>query len=244
GNLRAALIAAVNIPLALCGAFALMHLTNTPANLISLGAIDFGIIIDTTVIVMENIERHLTAPERSHESYRLRILAAAQEVGGPMFYSTLIFVIAFLPLFTMKGVEGVIFSPMSHTYAFKLTTAIILAATVSPVLCSYMLKKGMKETHNPVWTAFHRAYHKLFVRVLRWPRLTFGIIVVMLLAGLSLFPYLGGEFLPKLEEGNIWARATLPLTSSLPNTDEVTGGVRRVFQSFPEVNTVVSQVGR
>jgi len=96
GNLRAAIIAAINIPLALCGAFALMHLTNTPANLNSLGAIDFGIIIDTTVIVMENIERHLTAPERSHESYRLRILAAAQEVGGPMFFSTLIFVIAFL----------------------------------------------------------------------------------------------------------------------------------------------------
>ncbi|HEY6300414.1 MAG TPA: efflux RND transporter permease subunit, partial [Candidatus Binatus sp.] len=124
GNLRAAIIAAINIPLALCGAFALMHLTNTPANLISLGAIDFGIIIDTTVIVMENIERHLTAPERSHESYRLRILAAAQEVGGPMFFSTLIFVIAFLPLFTMRGVEGAIFSPMSHTYAFALGTAI------------------------------------------------------------------------------------------------------------------------
>ncbi|HSU89800.1 MAG TPA: efflux RND transporter permease subunit, partial [Sporolactobacillaceae bacterium] len=111
GNLRAAIIAAINIPLALCGAFTLMHFTNTPANLISLGAVDFGIIIDTTVIVMENIERHLTASERSHESYRLRILAAAQEVGGPMFFSTIIFVIAFLPLFTMRGVEGAIFSP-------------------------------------------------------------------------------------------------------------------------------------
>ena len=166
GNLRAALIAAVNIPLALCGAFTLMHLTNTPANLISLGAIDFGIIIDTTVIVMENIERHLTAPERSHESYRLRILAAAQEVGGPMFFSTLIFVIAFLPLFTMRGVEGAIFSPMSHTYAFALGTAILLAVTLSPVLSSFFFARGMRAIHNPIWTGIAAFYHGMFVRIL------------------------------------------------------------------------------
>jgi heavy metal efflux system protein len=244
GNLRTAIIAAVNIPLAMCGAFVLLYLTGTPANLLSLGAVDFGIIIDSTIIVVENIYRHMTTSTSATEDEMHLIRRASVEVGGPMLYSTLIFVIAFLPLFTMKGVEGIIFSPMSHTYAFALTTAIILAATVSPVLCSYMLRKGMKETHNPVWTAFHRGYHKLFVRVLRWPRLTFAIIVAMLLAGLSLFPYLGGEFLPKLEEGNIWARATLPLTTSLSNADDVAQGVRRVFKSFPEVNTVVSQNGR
>ena len=221
-----------------------MRSFGTPANLLSLGAVDFGIIIDSTIIVVENIFRHLTTDVAASEDEMHCIRRASVEVGGPMLYSTLIFVIAFLPLFTMKGVEGVIFSPMSHTYAFALTTAIILAATVSPVLCSYMLKKGIKETHNPIWTSFHRGYHKLFVRVLRWPRLTFAIIVVMLLGGLSLFPYLGGEFLPKLEEGNIWARATLPLTTSLSNADEVAGGVRRVFQSFPEVVDVISQTGR
>ena len=128
GNLRTAIIAAINIPLALCGAFILMQLSDTPANLISLGAIDFGIIIDSTVIVMENIHRHLTSPEQqSRRACVLRILRAAQEVGGPMFFSTLIFVIAFLPLFTMRGVEGAIFSPMSHTYAYALGTAILLA---------------------------------------------------------------------------------------------------------------------
>ena len=143
GNLRAAIIAAINIPLALSGAFMLMQATNTPANLISLGAIDFGIIIDSTVIVMENIQRHLTAPpEQSHQSVRLRILQAAQEVGQPMFFSTLIFVIAFLPLFTMRGVEGAIFSPMSHTYAFALGAAIILAITLSPVLSPTSLRTG------------------------------------------------------------------------------------------------------
>jgi heavy metal efflux system protein len=244
GNLRTAIIASINIPLAMFGAFILLYLTGTPANLLSLGAVDFGIIIDSTIIVVENIYRHLTTDTLASEDELKCIRRASVEVGGPMLYSTLIFVIAFLPLFTMKGVEGVIFSPMSHTYAFALTTAIILAATVSPVLCSYLLKKGMKETHNPVWTAFHRGYHKLFVRVLRWPRLTFAIIVVMLVAGLSLFPYLGGEFLPKLEEGNIWARATLPLTTSLIHTDSVAGAARRTFLSFPEVNNVVSQAGR
>jgi len=172
------------------------------------------------------------------------IRRASVEVGGPMLYSTLIFIVAFLPLFTMKGVEGVIFSPMSHTYAFALITSIILAVTLTPVLSSYLLRKGMKETHNIVWESFHRFYHNLFVRILRFPRLTLVAIGLIMAAGLSFFPYLGGEFLPKLEEGNIWARATLPLTSSLSNADEVAGGVRRVFQSFPEVTTVVSQAGR
>jgi cobalt-zinc-cadmium resistance protein CzcA len=244
GNLRAAVIAAVNIPLALCGAFTLMHVTNTPANLISLGAIDFGIIIDTTVIVMENIERHLTSSERPHESYRLRILAAAQEVGGPMFFSTIVFVIAFLPLFTMRGVEGAIFSPMSHTYAFALGTAILLAVTLSPVLSSFFFARGMRTIHNPVWTAIAGFYHGMFERILRWPRLTLGVIVVLLAVVLSLFPMLGGQFLPKLEEGNIWATATMPLTISLEHGASLSNRMRDVFMSFPEVSTVVSQLGR
>jgi cobalt-zinc-cadmium resistance protein CzcA len=244
GNLRAAIIAAVNIPLALCGAFTLMHATNTPANLISLGAVDFGIIIDTTVIVMENIERHLTAPERSSESYRLRILAAAQEVGGPMLFSTIIFVIAFLPLFTMRGVEGAIFSPMSHTYAFALGTAILLAVTLSPVLSSYFFAKGMRTIHNPIWEAISSFYHGMFVRVLNWPRLALTIIVLIVVGVLSMFPLLGGQFLPKLEEGNIWAHATMPLTISLEHAAKLCNHMRSIFESFPEVTSVVSQLGR
>jgi heavy metal efflux system protein len=245
GNLRTAIIASINIPLAMFGAFILLYLTGTPANLLSLGAVDFGIIIDSTIIVIENIFRHLsTASATSSEDEMHLIRRASVEVGGPMLYSTLIFIVAFLPLFTMKGVEGVIFSPMSHTYAFALTTAILLAVTVTPVLSSYLLRKGIKETHNIVWTSFHRFYHNLFVRILRFPRLTLVVIALIMIGGLSFFPYLGGEFLPKLEEGNIWARATLPLTSSLSNADDVAIGVRRVFQSFPEVNEVISQTGR
>ncbi|HKD66316.1 MAG TPA: CusA/CzcA family heavy metal efflux RND transporter [Candidatus Binataceae bacterium] len=244
GNMRAALIAAINIPLALLGAFTLMNATGTPANLISLGAVDFGIIIDTTVIVIDNIHRHLVSGEAPHESNRSAIQRAAQEVGGPMLFSTIIFVIAFLPLFTMRGVEGAIFSPMSHTYAYALGTAILLAVTLSPVLASFLLSKNMSEFPNPIWRLVQHVYHGIFVRVLSWPRLTLAFMVVLIASALSLFPRLGGEFLPKLEEGNIWLRATMPLTISLIEADRLTNRMRAVLRSFPEITTVVSQVGR
>jgi cobalt-zinc-cadmium resistance protein CzcA len=244
GNLKAALIAAVNIPLALCGAFILMKVSDTPANLISLGAVDFGIIIDTTVIVMENINRHLSSAEFSHESAGGRILRAAQEVGGPMLFSTLIFVIAFLPLFTMRGVEGAIFSPMSHTYAYALATAILLAVTLTPVLASFAFAGGLSHINNPLWNAITRFYHAVFVGVLRWPRLTLILILVLAVAAASTYTRLGGEFLPKLEEGNIWATATMPLTISLDRGATLSNRMRHVFLSYPEVTTAVSQLGR
>ncbi|HVN85047.1 MAG TPA: CusA/CzcA family heavy metal efflux RND transporter [Candidatus Binatia bacterium] len=244
GNLRTALITAANIPLALCGAFVLMRWSGIPANLISLGAVDFGIIIDSTVIVMENVFRHLTTDETRHESVTHNILRAAQEVGGPIFFSTVIFLIAFLPLFTMRGVEGAIFSPMSHTYAFALGAAIVLAVTLSPVLSSFLLRKPMTERSNPLWDIVRAFYHRLFVRVLEWPKLTLAILVIVISGVLALFPRLGGEFLPKLEEGNLWVRATMPLSLSLEHGAELAARVRRVFRSFPEVKTVVSQLGR
>lgn len=244
GSFRTAIIAAINIPLAMLGAFILLYLTATPANLLSLGAVDFGIIIDSTIIVVENIYRHLTTDDPGTGDTFKSISNASQEVGGPMFYSTLIFLIAFLPLFTMQGVEGAIFSPMSHTYAYALTIAILLAVMLSPVLSSFMLHKGMRETHNFVWEAFHRFYHNLFVQVLRWPRLTLLVIATIVIAGISLFPRLGGEFLPKLEEGNIWAHAIMPSTINLPQGAKLVSQMREVFLSFPEVTTVVSQLGR
>ncbi len=243
GNLRTAIIAAINIPLAMLGAFILLHLTDTPANLLSLGAVDFGIIIDSTIIVVENIFRHLTTEEQAGDTLS-SISRAAQEVGGPMFYSTTIFLIAFLPLFTMQGVEGAIFSPMSHTYAYALIVAIVLAVMLSPVLCSYLLHQGMKETHNFIWEAFYRFYHNLFVRIIRFPKTTLVVITAIIIAGLSMFPRLGGEFLPKLEEGNIWAHAIMPSTISLPQGAKLVSQMRQVFLSFPEVSSVVSQLGR
>jgi cobalt-zinc-cadmium resistance protein CzcA len=168
GNIRSPVIAGINVPLALLGAFALMRLTDTPANLISLGAIDFGIIIDSTVIMVENINRHLT-PDTAARDLRSSILTASQEVGGPILFSTLVFVIAFLPLFTMRGVEGAIFSPMSHTYAYALGTAIVLAVSFSPVLSSYLLRTDLRTWRNPLWESIRRLYHALFECVLTWP---------------------------------------------------------------------------
>ncbi|HKF28710.1 MAG TPA: CusA/CzcA family heavy metal efflux RND transporter [Candidatus Binataceae bacterium] len=244
GNLGAAIIAAVNIPLALCGAFTLMHLGGTAANLISLGAIDFGIIIDTTVIVIENIDRHLTSGDLPHESTRLKILHASQEVGGPMLFSTIVFLIAFLPLFTMRGVEGAIFSPMSHTYAYALATAILMAITLTPVLASYFFARGMKVVHNPLWAAIAAFYHRVFTTVVAWPRFTIVCVLLLVAGALSLYPRIGGQFLPKLEEGNIWARATLPQTISFQHGARLSNRMRDIFSSYPEVSSVVSQLGR
>jgi cobalt-zinc-cadmium resistance protein CzcA len=245
GDLRSASIAAINIPLALGGAFLLMWLGDTPANLISLGAIDFGIIIDSTVVVMENIHHEFADdPGVGDRPARLRILSAAQEVGGPILFSTLIFMIAFLPLFTMRGVEGAIFSPMSHSYAYALGTAILLAVTLSPVLSSFAFARGIKHRRERVWSVISRFYHALFVRILRWPGMTLTIIAVGAVAVLALFPLLGGEFLPKLEEGNIWLTATMPLTISLDHGATLVNRMRSDLNAFPEVTNVVSQLGR
>ena len=165
-------------------------------------------------------------------------------MGGPIFFSTLIFMIAFLPLFTMRGVEGAIFSPMSHTYAYALGTAILLAVTLSPVLSSFAFARGIKHRRERVWGVISRFYHGLFVRILRWPRLSSDRDRDWRRGGVALFPRLGGEFLPKLEEGNIWARATMPLTISLDHGAVLVNRMRAIFMSFPEVTTVVSQLGR
>ena len=244
GDFSSASIAAINIPLALCGAFLLMWLGDTPANLISLGAIDFGIIIDSTVIVIENIHRHLAMDATADRPVRLRIIAAASEVAGPIFFSTLIFMIAFLPLFTMRGVEGAIFSPMSHTYAYALGTAILLAVTLTPALSSLLLSSSAKRRREFVWSRISGLYHGLFVRILHWPRLSLVGILAVACSLLALFPRLGGEFLPKLEEGNIWLTATMPLTISLDHAAVMVNRMRADLRSFPEITTVVSQLGR
>ncbi|MFI5348742.1 MAG: efflux RND transporter permease subunit [Elusimicrobiota bacterium] len=242
-DFRAALIATANIPLALCAAFILMVVTGTPANLISLGAIDFGIIIDSTVIMLENIHRHSTESKGSLLALDI-VMDAAREVGGPILFSTLIFIVAFLPLFTMQGAEGAIFSPMSHAYAYALGAAILLAVTLTPVLAATTYGRGYHETKNPAWNAISRFYHGLIVRSLVRPGRTLAILGVVVAAILCLLPFLGGQFLPKLEEGNIWARATLPLDVSFDHSARTASRVRRIFLSYPEVRQVVSQTGR
>ena len=258
GHGRAALITAANIPLALMLAFIGMVATGTPANLISLGAVDFGIVVDSTVIMMENIFRHLAMPGRRNRIER--ILAAAGEVGPPMFSSTLVIGVAFIPLFTLTGVSGVIFSPMAHTYAFAIGGAIILALTLTPVLSERGIAQSQLADHehdNWLMRALKSFYLPLFAFGLRRKRLAVAIGAGVVLASLIGGSFLGREFMPKLEEGNFWIRATLPASISLEQSAKYVGRMRSLILGCPaqgecdsahrsrrEITTVVSQLGR
>jgi cobalt-zinc-cadmium resistance protein CzcA len=241
-NARAALITAVNIPLALLIAFIGMVASGTPANLISLGAVDFGIVVDSTVIMIENVFRHLG--KHGTGTIDERICSAAAEVGGPMAFSTLIIAAAFVPLFTMTGVTGVIFAPMAHTYAFAISGAIVLALTLTPVLIKRFIPAQTKERRSVILQFLHRVYNPLFDAALRYPKISVGLALVPIVLCLALFPLLGGEFMPKLEEGNLWIRATLPMSVSLEQSSQYVGTMRGILRRHPEVVTVVSQLGR
>jgi cobalt-zinc-cadmium resistance protein CzcA len=242
GSARAALITAINIPLALLVAFIGMVATGTPANLISLGAVDFGIVIDSTVIMIENVYRHLGSHGFGNIFERIR--AAASEVGRPMAFATLIIAVAFLPLFTMTGVSGVIFTPMAYTYAFAIGGAIFLAMTLTPVLVSRYVQAKQEEKPTFVMRWLQRAYKPLFDVALKHAR--FGLVApaVVVFLCVVLFPLLGSEYMPKLEEGNFWIRASLPMSISLEQSSRKVGRMREILRSHPEVVTVVSQLGR
>ena len=242
GNTRAALITAVTIPVSLLIAFIGMVVTGTPANLISLGAVDFGIVVDSTVIMMENIFRHLGP--HGHGTMTQRIQNAAAEVGGPMFSSTLIIGVAFLPLFTMTGVSGVIFSPMAHTYAFAIGGAILLALTLTPTLASRLMPADMEEKDSWLMAHLSRLYQPLFKLALGKPKVALGIALAPIVLAGAILPFLGGEFMPKLEEGNFWIRATLPMSISLDQSAKYVGRMREILRQHHEVTTVVSQLGR
>ena len=243
GNVRASLITALNIPLALFAAFCGMVLSGTPANLISLGAVDFGIIIDSTVIVMENIFRHIGP--HGEGTMGERVMHSVGEVGRPMAFSTLIIAVAFLPLFTMTGVSGVIFSPLAHTYAFAIAGAILLALTLTPVLSGRLLKVRPSDEESALMRLLHRAYDPVWNVALRFPRtVASSLVLVPVVVCVVLFPFLGREYLPKLEEGNLWIRATMPMSVSLETSSRYITRMRRIIGRHPEVTTVVSQLGR
>jgi cobalt-zinc-cadmium resistance protein CzcA len=237
GNLRAALITALNIPLALLCAFCGLVGTGTSANLISLGAVDFGIVVDSTVIMMENIFRHLGTHGRG--SMRQRILSAAKEVGTPMSFSTLIIGVAFLPLFTLTGVPGAIFAPMARTYAFAIGGAIILALTLTPVLSKRFIPPDTEEKENFLMHFLHRVYNPLFDAALRWPKYAVALCTIPIIACVVLFPLLGREFMPKLEEGNFWIRATFPMSISLEQSSSYVGRMRDILRGCPKDKNVV-----
>ncbi|WP_072393217.1 CusA/CzcA family heavy metal efflux RND transporter [Hyphomicrobium sp. CS1BSMeth3] len=252
GNLRCALIVAATIPVALFLAVMITVLRGESANLLSIGAIDLGIIVDATVIMVENIYRHLahydphdTSDRRSVLSEKLqRIVAAAVEVDKPIFFSVLITIAAFLPLFTMQGVEGQIFGPMARTYAYALIGAVIATFTVTPVMASLLLPDKVSEIETLAVRKLRAVYEFVLHRAVRHYALSASIALAMLVGVGVLGSRLGTEFLPKLEEGNMWIRASLPPTISLEAGGDVVAGVRRVIGSYPQVKTVFSQQGR
>ena len=244
-NVRSAIIVAINIPLALFFAFAVMYHRGKSANLLSIGAVDFGIIVDSSVIMVENIYRHLSTGEHSSRPLKERILLACREVERPLFFSTAIMVCAFIPLFTMQGPEGQIFSPMADTYAFALGGALLLAILVSPVLCLLMFKHLKPREDNFLVRHLKAGYLRQLERCLnhRWITLMiFGVII----AGTAVFavPKLGREFMPELEEGNLWIRGTFPLNISLDRVTGAANQARSIISSYPEVESAVIQLGR
>ncbi|MFL5040960.1 MAG: efflux RND transporter permease subunit [Xanthobacteraceae bacterium] len=252
GDLRCALIVAATIPVALFLAVIITVLRGESANLLSVGAIDLGIIVDSTVIMMENIYRqlahhppHVSAGREMRSGRKLaRILHAASEVDKPIFFSVVITIAAFLPLFTMQGVEGQIFSPMARTYAYALIGAVIATFTVTPVLSSILLPAHVNEIETVLVRLLRGAYQRILVAAVRRYRLAalagLAFLAVCGLLGLRL----GTEFLPKLEEGNLWIRALLPPTITLEAGMESVARMRSVIASYAPVQTVVSEQGR
>ncbi len=273
GDLRSAIIVGVNIPFALFFAIIILVLRGEDANLLSLGAVDFGIIVDSAVIMMENIYRnfqsppdhrqtllhhlaegywgpdptsvsgHKTTSQRWTERLRM-IFVSALQVDKAVFFTAAITVTAFVPLFTMQGVEGQIFGPMARTYGYALAGALISTFTVTPVLASLLLPKHIEETE----TIIVRALRATYTPVLRWAlnRVTVAVIIGAVFLALSVLAAsrLGSEFLPALEEGNFWIRAAMPSTMSLDAGTDATRKMREIMLRHPEVLTVVSQHGR
>ncbi len=260
GNLRSALIVACTIPFALAFAIGLMVLRGESANLLSVGAIDFGLIVDASVIMVENIFRHLSESAAEHAAgepvlHRARtsmawrgkfavISYSATEVSQSILFSATVIIAGFVPLFTLSGIEGHIFGPMAKTYAYAIAGGILATLTISPALSAFLFRSGMVETETPIVRWMRRGYAPLIATALAHRRVVIvGAAVVLALTGIA-GAHLGLEFLPKLEEGNLWIRATMPLSVSLEESNRYVNEMRRQIAHYPEVETTVSQHGR
>ncbi len=243
-SIRAAIIVALTIPLSLLFAFIALHAHDGAANLLSIGAIDFGIIIDGTVVMVENIYRELAL--REGQSYKLNevILAAAKDVDRPIFYSVAVILAGYLPIYALTGPSAKLFHPMAETMSFALVGALILTLTLVPVLASYWFKKGVKEKANRPFEWMKRKYAVQLDWALARPKLTMLIAVLIFGAALLLVPFIGGEFMPHLDEGALWVRATMPYTISFEEASRISPQIRAILMSYPQVTVVASELGR
>jgi len=245
GDLRAALIVTLSIPLALLLTFIVMLLRGYSANLISMGAIDFGIIVDASIIMVENIHRRLTGNEpRPTTSTQVTVVEAATEVASPIFFSMAVIIVAFLPLLTMQGVEGRIFGPLAVTYGIALSGALFLSLTYAPALSALLLKAEPRHHETLLVRWLNWVYVPILKACLARPGRVVAAGVVVFSVALGAVPFIGGEFMPKLEEGNLWVRAAMPNNISFDYANRLADQIRTRLRSYPEVITVVSQLGR
>ena len=260
GNLRSAVIVACTIPFALAFAIGLMLLRGESANLLSVGAIDFGLIVDATVIMVENIFRHLSESAearraggallqvvRGNNLFRGKfgvIANAATEVNQSILFAAAIIIAGFVPLFTLSGIEGHIFGPMARTYGYAIAGGLIATFTISPALCALLLPNSVTETETVLVRGLRRVYEPVVEFALANRIITLGSLGVLLVVAGIAARSLGLEFMPRLEEGNFWIRATMPTSVSLDASNGYVNQMRRIIGSFPEVETVVSQHGR
>ncbi|MGI4834166.1 MAG: efflux RND transporter permease subunit [Janthinobacterium lividum] len=248
---RTTVTVAMVIPLALLFAFILMRWKGMTANLLSIGAIDFGIIIDGAVVMVEGLFVMLAhwAEHEGMENFNKRaklskILRTGTEMGKSIFTSKLIIITALIPIFSFQKVEGKLFSPLAYTIGFALLGALLLALTLVPVLSSILLNKNVRERHNPLIEFLNRTYAPLLDKVMNHPRRAMTVAVVALFVGIGSFHFVGTEFLPHLNEGSIYVRASMPLSISLEDSYHFTKQFRQDFEQFPEVRGVISQTGR
>jgi len=245
GNVRGAIIVALTIPFALLFASICLNLAHIPANLLSLGALDFGMVVDGSVIMIENIVRHLAQPDDTRTPGQ-KIREAAHEVQRPVFFARGIIIASYLPIFTLQAVEGRLFKPMAWTVTFALIGALIFAIIVAPVMASMMFRKGANEWENPLLHWLTRHYRAALRSAIEHRTATLGISTVLFAIAiyLTVGGPIGSEFLPHLDEGSIWVRGTLPPSEGPTASIDFTNNARVVLASFPEVTQVVSQTGR
>ncbi len=250
GDLRSACIVSATIPFALFFAVGIMVARGESANLLSIGAIDFGLIVDATVIMVERIyrelahARHGVAGAYGLQGKHLAIFTAGSEVSRSILFATAIIVAGFLPLFTMSGVEGHIFGPMAKTYAYALAGGLLATFTITPALSALLLPEHVRETETWLVRMLNRLYRPVLHFTMARRRETLAATAALVLLAVFSLRLLGVEFLPKLEEGNLWIRATMPATISLEEGNQYANRMRRVIRSFPETDSVVSQHGR
>ena len=243
-SIRAAVIVALTIPLSLLFSFIFLHAEGIPANLLSIGAIDFGILIDGTLVMAENIFRELG--EREGQEYDLHevILHAAKDVDRPIFYSVAVIIAGYLPIYALSGPSGKLFKPMADTVAIALVGALIFTLTLVPVLCSYWFKKGVRERVNKPFEWVRDRYAVLLEWCLDHPKTTMFWATAIFVLTLLLVPFIGGEFMPHLDEGALWVRATMPYTVSFDTASKFSPQVRHILMKYPMVTDVGSELGR